>query len=167
MPEPHKSAETKYDTGAQIVQMLANVAIVLGIVFAIAQLLQTRHIESIRLAVDATSPAGTREFLASYGKLVDAYHEDRDMLNTDSLRDDVSFVLTVYDNIAILYLHNLADRNIVEARVHDGMSQLIPILDAKKWPIEARSNLDAALTLMATQHRKRQTTNIRPETHKK
>ena len=151
---------------AQIIQILANLAVVLGIIFAIVQLHQTNRIESIRLAVEATDPTLTPEFLESYGKLKDAHDRDSDMLNTDSLRDDLSFVLTVYDNIAILYIHNLADREIIEARVYDAMSGLVPILEAKKWPTNSLSNFDSALSRMSTRHTNAENKNTQMERNK-
>ena len=135
--------------------MLANGAVLIGIIFAVVQLLQTKQIESIRLAVDAKAPTRAPEFLNSYNKLLDAYNRDPEMLNTESLRDDLSFVMNVYDNIAVLYLHKLADRSIIEERVHDGMTRLEPVLKAMKWPAESRVNFDAVLKRMSEKTKKR------------
>jgi hypothetical protein len=157
--------KNKYEVVAQFIQILANLAVVFGIIFAIVQLVQTNHIESVRLAVEATDPTRTREFLESYGKLLDAYDRDSEMLNTDSLQDDLSFVMTVYDNIAILYLHNLADKEIIKARVYDAMSRLAPILDAKKWPMGSRANFDAALARMSARHLNTENKNTQNERH--
>jgi hypothetical protein len=153
----------KYEMIAQFIQVLANVAVVLGIIFAAFQLIQTKHIESNRLAVDVTDPTQRPDFLDSYERIMDAYNLDHDMLNTDSLRSDLSFVMNVYDNIAILYLHHLVDPEIIEARVHDGMTRLVPILEAKKWPMASRTNFDAALALMSARHASIQNTNIKDE----
>jgi hypothetical protein len=155
-----------YERAAQFIQVLANVAVVIGIIFAVVQLHETRRIESIRLAVEATSPTRSPEFLVAYGKLVDAFAFDADMLNTDSLRGDLSLVMSVYDNIATLYLHDLADREIIEALVHDAMSHLVPILKVKKWPTESRRNFDGALARMSAGQTNRNIHNKQEERHK-
>lgn len=155
-----------YERTAQFIQVMANVAVVVGIIFAVVQLHETRRIESIRLAVEATSPTRSPEFLVAYGKLVDAFALDTDMLNTDSLRPDLSLVMSVYDNIATLYLQNLADREIIQSLVRDAMSHLIPILEVKKWPKESRRNFDAALARMSAGQTNRNFNNKQEERHK-
>lgn len=159
MQSQNEKTGKKCETAAQFVHILANVAVILGIIFAVVQIHQTKQIESVQLAVDATTPTRTTDFLESYRKLMDAYNIDHDMVNTDSLRGDLNLVMNVYDNIAILYLHNLADREIIEARVHDGMAKLVPVLEAKKWPTESRLNFDAALAMMSAHHTNRENTN--------
>ena len=87
------------------------------------------------------------------------------MLNTDSLRSDLGFIMNVYDSIALLYLHDIADREIIETRVHDAMASLEPILKVKAWPMESRLNFDAALAQMSTQRGNAQNTNTQNERH--
>lgn len=166
MQSQNEKTGKKYEMAAQFIQILANIAVILGIIFAVVQIHQTKQIESVQLAVDATSPTRTTEFLESYRKLMDAYNIDHDMMNTDSLRGDLNLVVNVYDNIAILYLHNLADREILEARVYDGMAKLVPVLETKKWPTKSRSNFDAALALMSSHHTNTESTNTQNERNK-
>lgn len=137
---------------AELLHILANGAVLLGVFFAVFQLRQTARIESVRLAVDTTNTTRTADFLRSYKKLLDAHHQDPDMLNTDSLDDDLNFVMSVYDNIAILYIHNLADRDLIKTHVSDAMKKLAPVLKAKKWPPELRVNFDEAISQMSNSH---------------
>ena len=149
MQSPPEQAKKTRCNIAELFQLLANGAVLLGIFFAVFQLRQTANIASIRLAVEATNPTRTANFLSSYKKLLDAHQQDPSMLNTDSLDDDLNFVMSVYDNIAILYIHNLADRKIIRNHVSDAMKRLTPVLQAKKWPPELRVNFDAAISQMS------------------
>ena len=149
-----ESFNRKYKAIAEIIQTAANFAVVFGIVFAIAQISQTNRIEKIRLAVEATAPIHTPGFLGSYTRLLDAYGQNTEMQSTDSLREDASYVMNVYDNIAILYNYKLADREILAAGVYGAMSRVEPILSAMKYSPEARANYDVALKLMSANNSK-------------
>lgn len=130
----------------------ANVAVILGVVFAIVQITMTARTERVRLAIDAASPTQAKEFLDSYSKLIDAYRADRDMVGADSLRDDLLFVMNVYDSIAVQYLNGLLDNEIVEKRLYDGMSSIVPVLDSMKWPLGNRLHFDEALQRMQARY---------------
>jgi hypothetical protein len=128
----------------------ANVAVILGVVFAVVQITMTARTERVRLAIEAASPTQSKDFLDSYSKLIEAYRADRDMVGSDSLRDDLLFVMNVYDGIAVQYLNGLLDNEIVEKRLCDGMAAIVPVLDAMKWPTANRQHFDAALKRMST-----------------
>ena len=150
----------KRELVAHYAQTIGNVAVAVGVLCAVVQLRQASHIESVRLAVEAISPARSSDFLGSYGKLIAAYSRDPDMLETETLDDDLLFVMNVYDNISILYLHGLADETVIEARVFQGMQALTPVLRAKKWPHDSRLAFDAALARMISHGVNEQPRNI-------
>jgi hypothetical protein len=133
---------------ASLLRDAANVAVIGGIVFAAIQITMTQRIERRRLAIEAASPTQSKDFLDSYSKLVEAYRADHDMLGADSLRDDLLFVMNVYDGVALLYLNGLLDNDIVERRLFEGMASIVPVLDSMKWPSGSRINFDAALRRM-------------------
>ena len=112
--------------------------------------MQFRHFEQRRIAIEATAPTRSPEFLTAYTKLLDAYTADPTMLSSSSLSDDLTYVMNVYDNIAILCLSGLADKDLVKQRTLGAMRTLVPILDAMKWPPEFRKNFDTLLNDLAT-----------------
>ncbi len=131
---------------ANVVSIVANIAIVAGVGFAFVQITQANQFERRRIAIEATAPTRSPEFLTAYSKLRDAYRDDPAMPSSASLWADLTYVVNVYDNIAILRLAGLADKDLVDQRVRRGVKTLVPILDAMKWPREYRANFDALLS---------------------
>lgn len=134
----------------------ANIAVILGIAFAVLQIVEARRIERTRVAVEALSPTYGSDFVNSFSKLWESYAQDPYMPGTDSLDDDLLYVMSVYDFIAILYLQGFVDSRLVEERVCNSMDAFHPILLAKKWPADSRRNFEQALDQMK-QHRKHRT----------
>lgn len=128
-----------------MISVAANVAVIAGVIFAFVQIGQSKQFERRRTAIDATAPTRSPEFLTAYTKLLDAYQGDPTMPYSSSLSDDLTYVMSVYDNIAILCLSGLADENFVKQRSFDAMTTLEPILDAMKWRPESRRNFDGLL----------------------
>jgi hypothetical protein len=66
----------------------------------------------------------------------------------NSLRDDLLFIMNVYDGVAVLYLNGLLENDIIERRLLEGMTSIVPVIDAMKWPSGSRINFDATLKPM-------------------
>lgn len=128
---------------AKVIAIAADIAVVTAVIFVLVQIVQSNQFEKRRVAIDATAPTASVEFLASYTRLFDAYTADPTMFSSGSLRDDLIYVMSVYDNMAILCLNGLADKDLVKQRSLRAMTVLLPILDAMKWPPESRRNFDA------------------------
>lgn len=126
----------------------ANIAVIMGVIFAILQITMTTKTEKVRLAIEAAMPTQSKDFLESYSKLLESYRADKYMIDCDSLRDDLLFVMNVYDSIAVQYLNGLLENEIVEKRLCDGMISIVPVLDAMKWPPENRVHFNDALKRM-------------------
>ena len=146
--EPTPSMKAHRTGCSRLLQDGANLVVIVGIVLALWQIRQTQQIESIRLAVEATTPIQSREFLEAYRNLRTAYRNDPSMIHTESVDDDLMLVVNVYESIVVLYLNDLLKDEIVELRLFEGMKKIAPILDAKGWPPSSRQNFNKTLERM-------------------
>lgn len=129
----------------QLVSLGANLAVIAGIAFAYAQIQQAKNVERCRVAMIAVEPTLSTQFLESYRKLRRAYLDDPTLSSPEPLRDDLYYVLTVYDNIALLCLRGIADEDLVRASTYSAIKELLPIIDAMKLPVESRTNVESLL----------------------
>lgn len=129
-------------------QLAANLAVIVGIVFLVIQIRQAESLQKIRLAVDISEPLQSEKFTSSYLSLVDAYREDNQMLNRSSLKDDMYYVVNIYDSICVLYLHGLVQNEVLEARLYRGMTNLVPVLNAMNLSSENRKRFESMIKRM-------------------
>lgn len=124
--------------------VLANIAIVAGIGFAALQLTQFRSAERRRIAIEATTPLRSPQFLDAYTKVTDAASTDPDIRHAASVLDDLYYIVSVYDNIARLYVSGLADKEVIRNEVQGRLDVLVSVMEATGWPTrEERKNLNA------------------------
>lgn len=129
--------------------LLANLAVIGGVWFAVNQLRQADVLEQRRVAIEAVGQTRTPEFLSAYRRLKDAHAsqqvkaEDR-----EKLVDSLNQVMSVYDQIAILYVHNVADKCIIKAGIHRGASEMAPIASSFTYPDKYWDNFNSLLLLM-------------------
>jgi len=145
------STTSGFKTAQSVASFLANVAVLIGIGFALIQLIQSDKSEKRRLAIEAVNQTRSSEFLNAYANLKTAYR-DGQVKGAPSLRNDINFVMNVYDHIALLYNNNLADRCIIKGSIHSAVKDLSPICDAMSYPKEYRTNIDILLALMDQEH---------------
>lgn len=127
-----------------VTSVLANIAVILGIVFAVLQLVQTRSAERHRIAIEATAPLRSPKFLDAYTKVTDAARGGADIRHAVSALDDLYYVVSVYDNIALMYVSGLADKQLIRNETYNRLKVLMPIMQATGWPSdEERKNIDA------------------------
>lgn len=119
-----------------VTAILANVAVVLGLVFAAIQLIQFRAQERVRVAIEATSVVYSPQFLTAYANATSA-SERGPTISTD----DLYYVANVYDSIAILQLRGVADDEIIRRRVGPSLQVILKILDQEEWSPEVAQNI--------------------------
>jgi HEAT repeat protein len=148
-PPKEHTREHWFRTVERAFSFLANVAVVVGIVFALYQIKQGELTERRRVAIEAVGQIRSAEFLKAYRKVKVAYHskqvkeEDR-----DDLLDSLNHVMNVYDNIAVMYISDVADRCIIKNSIQSGAQEASEISKFLEYPPEYRSNLDSLLILM-------------------
>lgn len=135
----------KFLRWAQLVSFAANLAVIAGIAFAYAQIRQAKEVERCRVALDAIDSTRSSSFLEAYRRLREAYIDDPSLSAANTLREDMYYVLNVYDNIAILCLRDVADEALVKASTYRAITNLVPILNAMRVHSDSRTNIDALL----------------------
>jgi hypothetical protein len=140
--------ETPFDKSVKLSTLAANLVVVVGIFFAFYQFTQSDAAEKRRLAIEAVSQTRSAEFLRAYADLRTAYHDGRVEGDPIAVRDNVNFVMSVYDHIALLYINDLADRCVIKNSVHPAVKDLLPICDAMRYPEENREHVNKLFKLM-------------------
>ena len=102
---------------AAVVALAANVTVVLGVFFAIAQIRAATKAEKIRVSIEAVNGARGTEFLKAAARLREA--------NVD----DVNLVFNTYEVIATLYESKLADRCLIKAVLYCDTEEDVPIIE--------------------------------------
>lgn len=156
----------------KIMSILASLAVIIGVVIALRQLRQTDTIErqrslqsevaeKRRLAIESVGQTRSVEFLRAYRRLKVAYSnryiEAKKMESLEereekrALIDSLNYVMNVYDSIAIMYNHNLADRCIIKENIYSGSNEIATFCDAFSYPEGYRKNFNILLALMEQQ----------------
>jgi hypothetical protein len=127
----------------------ANVAVVVGIGFAVYQVRQTDVTERRRIAIEAVGQTRSPEFLTAYRRLKDAYASKQvNAGDSERLLDSLNHVMNVYDNVAILYAYGVGDRCIIKAGIESGAREVSPIAASFSYPDKYRDNFNSLLLLM-------------------
>lgn len=128
---------------APLIAVLANIAVILGVVFAFVglvfgfgQLRQMRLSDSQRVAIEVTAPLRSPEFLNAFARIVERAREDPNLRRAPDQMTDLYYVSSVYDRIALLYRCELADARVIEGEL-SGLGTLLPIMNATGYPAEA------------------------------
>ena len=135
---------------AAIVSIFASVATVAGIFFLIYQIRQTNTIEKRRFAVEAIRQTRSAEFIKAFRQLKTAYETKQvNEKDKDSLVDSLNHVMNVYDDIAVVYMSDIADKCIVKDSVYSGANEMSAISDAlSPSPPDNREHFKLFLKLM-------------------
>jgi hypothetical protein len=107
----------------------------------------TKESEKRQNAINAISTTRSSEFLKAYARVKTAYNS-RKTEDAASLIDDLNYVMNVYDNIALLYINNLADRCTIKNSTYPAIKEVQSIADAMSYPKEYRKNIDRTSVLM-------------------
>jgi len=134
----------------RILSILASLATAAGIFFAIYQIRLSNAIEKRGLAVQAIRQTRTAEFIKAFRRLKTAYEtrqvEEKDK---DSLIDSLNHVMNVYDDIAVLYINDIADKCIIKDSIYSSAREMSAISTAlSPSPPEKRAHFNSLLTLM-------------------
>lgn len=138
------SSLNQFEKIEKIISIIANIAIISGIIFALVQVVQSSRFEKRRIAIESLAILRSNGFLESYDNLLGS--DPNIILFNSSLREDLNYVINVYDNIAILYLNGLADKNLIKRTIYPAIKQVVSILDSISYPKENRLNIDLLIS---------------------
>jgi len=134
----------------KLIQVLANVSVIAGIGFALIQVTESKRSERRRVAIDAVNSTRSTEFIKAYTRIKVTYQSKKiDKPGKPILIDDLNYVINVYDNVAILYLYDVADRCIIKEAALPAVTELSSMLEAFSYPSEYRHNFDPFLRAMS------------------
>jgi hypothetical protein len=138
------------------ISLLANLATIAGIVglfIALFQFQQSKKSEKTQNAINAISQTRSSDFLKAYARLKTAHNSNSVKAeDTASLIDDLNFVVNTYDNIALQYINNIADRCVLAIAINSGIKEILPVCDKMSYPKEYKKNIDKLLALMERDH---------------
>lgn len=123
----------------RMISILAKFAVIIGIIFAFFQIIQSNRIERRSIAIETVKQTRSKEFIKAYTRLKTAY-KSKQIKDQYSLIDDINYIMIIYDNIANLYINNLADKCIIKKSVYFAVRDFTPILDFMEYPTEYREN---------------------------
>lgn len=131
----------------KLISILANIAVICGIIFVLIQITQANEFEKRRIAIDAVSKTRSNDFLKAFARFKTAC-SSQEVKDHTIFIDDLNFIINVYDNIAILYINDLADRAIIKANIYLAAKELSSILNTLTYPKVNNKNFKIFLTSM-------------------
>jgi hypothetical protein len=134
----------------RLLSILASFATAAGIFFAFYQIRLSNTIEKRGLAVEAIRQTRTPEFIKAFRQLRTAYETRQvDEKDKDSLIDSLNHVMNVYDDIAVLYINDIADKCIIKDSIYASAREMSAISAAlSPSPPEKRGHFNSLLRLM-------------------
>lgn len=123
-----------------ITTIIANLAVLIGIIFALIQIVQSKHIERTRIAIEAVNKVRSNDFLKAYKRLKIAYSKNTE--EDPAIIDDLNYVMNIYDNIAVLYIFNIADRNIIKNSIYPATEEIAAMSNFFSYPREYKKNFN-------------------------
>ena len=124
----------------RVFSLLANIAVVVGLILVVYQINLANRSERKRLTVDSINETREKEFLESFKKRKGAQLSGSNS-NRAALNDDLNYVANTYDRIALLYLAGLLDKCLVKRSIADALNELDPILVFMDYPDEYREQI--------------------------
>ncbi len=113
----------------EILSLLANFAIVLGILFAIIQINNDKKIERKKIAIETIDKTRTQEFIRSYVRIKRCI-ENNEKHNIDEItfQIDINYIANIYGNIQRLYNKDLVEKHIIKDGIQDGLSMFCNLI---------------------------------------
>ncbi|MCK5056366.1 MAG: hypothetical protein KAT34_06915 [Candidatus Aminicenantes bacterium] len=125
-----------------VVTLFMKLSIVVAVILGLLQLHQSNQSEKRLIAIDAVKQTRTVEFLKALTRLREGF-ENKKIDDMETFRDNLNYVMGVYDNIAILYLNDVVDKCIIKESVESGLNTFVLIIDSiENFPFKYRENID-------------------------
>lgn len=131
----------------KILAMLTNVFVIVGIFFAFVQLKASQRSEKIQNAINVINQTRSSDFLKAYARVKTAA-QTKQVGDQISLIDDLNYVMNTYDNAALLYLNDRADKCMIKQATFSTVQELPAISDELSYPKDYRKNVDEFLKQM-------------------
>lgn len=140
----------KVERMVSIGSIVASLATVAGIFFVIYQIQLSNRVEERRVAIEAVRQTRSPEFIKAFRQAKLASQTGHiDEKDKDALTDSVNHVMNVYDDIAVIYTNDIADKCIIKDSIHSAAREWSAISKtvSSSTP-EDRKHFDLLLQLM-------------------
>lgn len=140
--DSNNSDETWFHKFERFASIGANIVVILGIFFALYQIIQSNDAEKRRIAIESIGTTRTTEFVKALARLKTTYNL-KNIENQKIFIDDLNYLISIYDNIAMLYINDIADKAIIKEAIASNINDIYNILNLlEKYPHEYRKNID-------------------------
>ncbi len=131
-----------WERASRVITFSTKLSVIVAVGFGIFQVNYQREVEARKVAIELANATREPGFLRAFSRLkgacAGAVVEDK-----QGFVDDLNHVVAVFDNIAILYLNDLADREIVGESIGGKLKEFCGIMDSiEGFPPEERINID-------------------------
>jgi hypothetical protein len=112
--------------------ILGTFAVIGALIIAKSEFDLSKKTELKSTAIEALKEVRNIDFINSSIRLKKFIIEKKiiDSNSIDIFNNDLNRVLNVYDNIAILYNNNLADKCIIKSNIYDAVSEILNLIDS-------------------------------------
>jgi hypothetical protein len=137
-----KSKRNFCQTLAHLIDMGSKLSVIIAAVFVIIQLNQNDRLERRRVAIDAINKTRQVEFIQAFARLK-TFRQTKQVEEKQAFVDDLNYVMSIFDNIAVLYLNGLADRCVIKNAIEFNLDEVLMIINSlENYPFEYRKNID-------------------------
>jgi hypothetical protein len=122
----------------KIFKIATNISIIIGLLFTYIQIKQVnnqikdnKEVEQRKQAVETVKQVRTKEFIISLSnfKSLITKNEKLGKSKIDECLKDLNFVLNVYDDIALIYLSDIADKCLILRNIKTSIIEFTELLD--------------------------------------
>ena len=125
-----------------IVDLVSKLSVIIAIFFVVFQFNQNERLERRRIAIEAVNKTRQVEFIQAFTRLKTVY-ETKKVDEKQTFVDDLNYVMSVFDNIAILYLNGLADPCVIKNAIEFNLDEVLMIIHSlENYPIDYRRNIE-------------------------
>lgn len=125
----------------EIFTVLANITVVIGIVFAYIQIKQQGELEKTRLAFDTVVQLRSPQFISAYEKIFAVYKTNAlDKSHPEvTYTSELNVVMNTFNSISLIYSNSLADKCIIKQSVSPLTEEFKPVLEYVLKPYHSNS----------------------------
>ena len=133
-----------------ILSILASIAMIIGIFYAVLEYHHKKTNDKLLFTIEAINQTKTDKFINSYKRLKISYHSQK-IDDINQYTDDLNYVLNIYDNIAILCIHDLTENCMVKEAVYADLEFFIEIMKSCKVPPDTQKSIIQLYALLTKQ----------------
>jgi hypothetical protein len=125
-----------------LIDSVSKFSVIIAVLFVIIQMNQNDRLERRRIAIEAVNKTRQIEFIRAFARLK-TFYETKELDEKQNFVDDLNYVMSIFDNIAVLYLNGLVDQCVIKNAIEYNLDEVITIINSlENFPFEYRKNID-------------------------